>query len=107
VTFDAPSAQVAGVARSGRAFRSAAVPEPGLALDRALAHAGRGGEARIEAFDATGRRVRTLLPERVRRRHGGHWDLADDGGARLPAGLYLFRAAASGAVSTRRVLVLP
>ncbi|MCC6651730.1 MAG: hypothetical protein IT348_11330 [Candidatus Eisenbacteria bacterium] len=109
VTFDAPSAQVASVvAEQPRVSLSLPHPSPArrsTAFSLTLAEE---GEARIEAFDAAGRRVRTLLSgARPAGTSVVHWDLADDGGSRLPAGLYLVRAAASGAVSTRRVLVLP
>ena len=109
VTFDAASAQVAGVAPDRpRVSLSLPFPSPARRSTTFSLTLAEEGVARVEAFDAAGRRVRTLLSGS---RPAGPtvvtWDLADDGGARLPAGLYLVRGEALGAIGTRRVLILP
>lgn len=67
------------------------------------------GEARLELYDTSGRRVRALA-------NGFHaagttrvtWDARDDHGARVQAGLYWARlVTGNGATHVRRVAVLP
>ena len=108
ITFDRVSGDVAGVAPAVAAVAFAAPwPNPArvaVALELGLA---RSGTLTVEVFDAAGRRVRTLAagareagPVRLR------WDLVDDAGRRVPAGLYLVRARGAGVESARRVVVL-
>ena len=81
---------------------SAAYPNPGqrrLTLDLTLATP---APARVEAFDATGRRVAVLHDGSLAA--GVHPLTLDT--ARLPSGVYVVRAVAGGAVVTRRVTVL-
>lgn len=108
ITFDAPTGQVAGVA-PGAADLVFAPPAPSPARGSTLLSVTlpAAGELRLDVFDAAGRRVRSLAA-------GGHaagthafaWDLRDDGGRRVPPGLYLARCAAGGAARTRRLIVL-
>ena len=64
------------------------------------------GSVAAEVFDALGRRVRTLAsgtyPAGENRLI---WDLRDDHGSRLGAGIYIVRAAIGGTHFTRRVVV--
>ena len=63
-------------------------------------------ETSIEAFDITGRHVRTLATgEHAAGRGTIMWDLRDDGGRLLGAGLYLVRARIGARVFIRRVTV--
>lgn len=65
--------------------------------------------ARLEArvFDVTGRLVRTLATgERPAGRASLEWDLADDRGQPLAAGVYLVRADVAGQLFSRRVVVV-
>jgi hypothetical protein len=63
-------------------------------------------ETSIEAFDVTGRHVRTLATgERPAGRGTVMWDLRDDQGRPLGSGLYLVRARIGSRVFTRRVTV--
>jgi hypothetical protein len=61
----------------------------------------------IEAFDVTGRHVRTLMNSSEQQ--AGHqtlvWDLRDDGGRPLGSGMYLVRARVGGQTFIRRVTV--
>jgi hypothetical protein len=64
------------------------------------------GMVQVEAFDITGRRVRTLMsgvsrlgPTELA------WDLTDDGGRPLQAGVYLIRAHMQGITKTRRLMI--
>jgi flagellar hook capping protein FlgD/fibronectin type III domain protein len=64
------------------------------------------GEVLVEAFDVQGRQVRTLASGR---RAAGQfhlvWDLRDDRGIALGAGVYIVRAVMGGTSFTRRVIV--
>ena len=100
-------AGVAGVGAPRSTRLSDAHPNPaarGTSFELALA---RSGEASLAIYDTGGRRVRSLL--------GGEtpagsrtiaWDMRDDAGARVPAGLYFARLEAGSERQTRRVLVL-
>lgn len=62
---------------------------------------------RVEAFDLTGRRVRTLVNDEERiGATDVTWNLADDWGARVPPGVYLVRAQVGKTAFTRRVSVI-
>ena len=64
------------------------------------------GAARIEIFDAAGRRVRTLGPVEVA--VGGsrmHWDGRDDHGARAGRGLYFARVVLAGGTTQARIVL--
>ena len=63
--------------------------------------------SRVDLFDVTGRRVRTLA---ARELPAGAsvlpWDGRDDAGASLRRGVYFARLQASGCVRTARVVLL-
>ena len=64
-------------------------------------------QVQVEAFDLSGRRVRTLV--QGEERAGARdliWNLADDSGRRVPAGFYLVRAQIGDKAFTRRVSVV-
>ncbi len=65
-----------------------------------------GAAVEVHAFDVTGRRVRTLLD---RQEPAGRqvlvWDLRDDAGHPLGAGVYLVRARLGGRTFVRRVTI--
>ena len=75
-----------------------------VSLTFTLPHA---GHVRLEVFDTQGRRVRGLVNEaRDAGIHTLPWDLHDDGGRALAAGLYLARIETqAGAVARRFVVV--
>jgi hypothetical protein len=64
------------------------------------------GPARLEVFDAGGRRVRSLGSEAHPPSGSGAvlWDGRDDAGARVPAGVYFARVTAGKAVATRTMV---
>lgn len=67
----------------------------------------RESDLRIEMFDITGRRVRTLV--RDRRPSGFHaalWDGRDDGGGEVASGVYFLRMQAGSFDQTRRLVVI-
>jgi hypothetical protein len=65
------------------------------------------GEARLEVFDAAGRRVRTLATGRFEAgAHERAWDGTDRDGNLAPAGLYLARLEAGGRTSVQRFVRL-
>jgi hypothetical protein len=67
----------------------------------------RAGEARLEVFDLAGRRVRVLASGSVTAGpHEARWDLRDDAGHTVPAGVYLARLTAPAATGVRRFVVL-
>jgi DNA-binding beta-propeller fold protein YncE len=108
ICFDQANGAAASVEPPGPALAfSAPWPNPArtsLALDLWLE---RGAPARVDVFDLGGRRVRALLDER---RSAGssevRWDLKDDRGAVVPAGVYLVRARAAGKEVTKRAVVV-
>ena len=54
-----------------------------------------GGRVRLDVWDSSGRRVRTLLDEELAAgSHSAAWSGSDDDGRRLPAGLYFVRLTA-------------
>lgn len=66
------------------------------------------GEISVEVFDLAGRRVRIVaVGPRAAGAHDLQWDLRDDHGDRVRAGVYLIRAAIAGRTSTARVVTLP
>lgn len=81
-------------------------PNPARHVARIGLNQGGPGMVLVEAFDVSGRRVRTLtssfLPpgptELV-------WDLTDDGGRPLQAGVYLIRAQMQGIAKVRRLMI--
>jgi hypothetical protein len=62
---------------------------------------------RVEVFDVTGRRVRTVerrvLPAG---RHDVHWDLRDDTGERVSSGVYLWRLTSGGSTVQTQTAVI-
>lgn len=108
ITFDEARAEVAAVPGIAPTLAFAPpAPNPARTTARFALTLPRAGEARIEAFDLSGRRVRTLA-------EGVHpagtlevsWRLDDDRGVRVPAGVYLVRGTAGGTSAARRVVVL-
>lgn len=68
----------------------------------------RGETVQVDAFSVDGRHVRRLASGWRPAGHGEvAWDLRDDAGNRVPAGLYLVRARLGVSLWTRRVAVLP
>lgn len=62
---------------------------------------------KLTIFDAAGRLVRTLAEETARAGVGSRiWDLRDDSGARVAAGLYFARLTTPGVERTRRIVAL-
>jgi hypothetical protein len=67
----------------------------------------RAGDTRLEVFDLAGRRVRALVAEPLLAGpHEARWDLRDESGRAVPAGVYLARLVAPGATGVRRFVVL-
>lgn len=67
----------------------------------------REGRARLEVFDLGGRRVRHLADgTRAAGRWTQGWDLADDAGNRVGAGVYLARLTTDSGVQVRRIALL-
>lgn len=65
------------------------------------------GATTLEVFDAAGRRVRGLVSGVLAA--GDHtvaWDGTDDGGRRVPSGLYLYRLESDGVVVSRKMLLV-
>ncbi len=86
-----------------------AAPWPNPARDRVRFEFAlpRPGLARLEVFDLGGRRVRQLADgTRAAGRWSQGWDLADDGGRRVGAGIYLARLTTGAGVQVRRIALL-
>jgi hypothetical protein len=106
VVLDAPAK--APRAPAGVAHLSAARPHPARAETRFELTLARPGAVRVEAFDASGRRVATLAAGD--RPAGGvmlHWRFDGPDGSPLPPGLYLVRARGEGFDEVGRVVRLP
>lgn len=81
-------------------------PNPARSLARFAFTLPRAGAVRLELLDAQGRRVRTLLDgDAVAGLHELAWDLRDERGGAVAAGLYFARLAHAGVAETRRFVV--
>lgn len=108
ITFDAATGQVAGVEAAGPRL-GLALPTPNPAWGRvrlAVSLPGR-GDVKVVVVDPAGRRVRDWsLGGAAGIESEFSWDLKDSRGRRVPPGLYLVEASASGARSVRKLMVL-
>jgi len=67
----------------------------------------REGPVTVTVFDLGGRRLRTLgQGVQAPGRHAVVWDGTDDGGARQPSGMYLYRLQADGRALTRKMMLV-
>lgn len=77
-------------------------------VDFAVSIGGGSAQGTLGVFDVQGRQVRRLaggsLASGVRTLS---WDLRDDAGRRVPAGVYFFRLQAGGATTSRKLVVAP
>jgi photosystem II stability/assembly factor-like uncharacterized protein len=86
---------------------SAPRPNPSREQVRLALELSRPGHARVQVFDAFGRRVTTLMERDLPAgRHPLSWDGRDARGRRTSPGAYFVRAAVEGAVVSRRVVRL-
>jgi hypothetical protein len=107
-----PAAQPGPVAVGPAAATELALAAPRPNPARSVARLGftlpREGPAQLTVHDVQGRRVRTLAGgPRAAGEYAIGWDLRDDGGRRVPAGLYLVRLRDASGACARRVAVLP
>jgi DNA-binding beta-propeller fold protein YncE len=108
ITFDETGNVVADAGDPGsNPSLSAPRPNPArgdVSFALALASSAR---VRLDAFDLSGRRVRAILDEtRAAGSSVMRWDLTDERGARVAAGIYFVRADVNGRARVRRVVVL-
>ncbi len=107
IVFDVASGPVADVAPARpRLSLSQPWPQPARTSVRLGLTLAEAGEARLEVFDALGRRVRVLAdgPHPA----GGHdaaWDLTDARGVAVGPGIYLVRARSGAGEARQRVVV--
>jgi len=112
-------ALVAGTADYVRGAVSGALPER-LVLDAASPNPGRGAQrlrfglpratsVTLEVFDASGRRVATLLDGAALQAgyHTAIWQPGRNGAARVPSGIYFHRLSAGGERRTVRAVLVP
>ena len=108
ITFDAAEGQVAGVEGQGRSLSFAPpAPNPARGPVRLAFSLPPGGIASVAIVDVAGRRVRNWT--HVAAAAGAvelSWDLNDDAGRRVPAGVYLASLRTGRQVLSHRVLVL-
>ena len=64
-------------------------------------------EARLEIFDAPGRRVRGFAGRYEPGLHRIEWDLRDARGRIVPPGIYAYRLVAGGSTAKRKLVVIP
>jgi hypothetical protein len=82
-------------------------PNPAARFAQVRFELARSAAVRIEIFDPFGRRVRTLDPGTLAGgSQGVSWDLRDQDGRPVPAGLYLVRVLAGGVAASTRVAVV-
>jgi hypothetical protein len=112
LTFDHATDEVTGVgaplgAPSGSAIALAGPwPNPARGAARFSLSLARSSTSDVAVLDAAGRHVRTLMTGTLSAgEHPISWDLADDSGRPLPAGLYFVRAQVGGEVTARRLVV--
>jgi len=113
VTNDQPLPEATPVAENPAASARAAVrllpnhPNPFNPSTRLAFETAGAGPARLEIFDAAGRRVATLLDEPVAAGyHELDWDGRDDRGRALPSGIYFARVRSADEVATGRAILL-
>jgi flagellar hook assembly protein FlgD len=63
--------------------------------------------ARLEVFDAQGRRVRRIDGDYAPGRHAFEWDLRHADGARVAPGIYTYRLTAGAFRAHKKLVVLP
>jgi hypothetical protein len=66
------------------------------------------GPARLAVFDLSGREIATLVdaPAHAAGQFEASWNLRDDRGGRVPAGIYFVRYQSMAGASAERVVVL-
>jgi hypothetical protein len=103
-----PAPAAVGAAVPGAALALAPpAPNPARGFTRLAFTLPRAGEARLEILDVAGRRVRALARgAHAAGRYSAGWDLADDAGRPVPAGLYFARLSAGAEHALRRIAVL-
>lgn len=89
------------------AFRFFRMPNPVRSQSRAAFDLPSAERAGISIFDVAGRSVRQLDLGLLAAGHHAHtWSAVDDGGRRLPSGVYFVRLAAGRDQATQKILVL-
>lgn len=84
-----------------------ATPNPARSLTRFAFTLPRTDRVQADVFDITGRHIRTLLSGvRPAGRGDVQWDLSDDAGRALPAGVYLVHAQLGTTPFSRRVVIV-
>lgn len=92
---------------TGLALLGPVHPNPALAGASIAFSLDAPGAVRVEVYDVTGRRVRTLSDGfRPSGDHRVDWDLLDDAGARVAAGVYFWGITSGEAELTEKVVVL-
>ncbi len=103
-----PAPAAVGPAAAAELALAAPRPNPARSVARLGFTLPREGPAQLTVHDVQGRRVRTLAGgPRAAGEYAIGWDLRDDGGRRVPAGLYLVRLRDASGACARRVAVLP
>lgn len=109
LTFDAASEQVldAGPAAPAAALALTAWPNPARGATRLSLALPAAVQVTLEVFDVSGRRVAVVAdgPEPAGRREF-EWDLKSAAGARVEAGVYVLRARAGSASTSKRIAVV-
>lgn len=105
--IEGSSSDVGGIA-GGPLFSLTASPSPSRgAVIEVRGSVAPGAIPDLAVYDLAGRRVRRLSVAAAAGTFTGAWDLHDDSGARVPAGVYVLRATASGSSLTRKLSVIP
>ncbi len=92
----------------GRMLRLSAGPNPFSAATTIRFEVRTAGRVDLEVFDLQGRHVKQLETGRTAAGpFSVEWDRTDDGGRRVPSGIYFMRLAVGQEVQTLRLVVLP
>jgi hypothetical protein len=84
-----------------------ALPNPARGALALSIRASQAGEQRVDVLDAAGRLVRTLESGWFAAgTRSLAWDGADEGGQRMPSGVYLARVSAGGTIANTRIVIL-
>ncbi|HEX7879331.1 MAG TPA: M6 family metalloprotease domain-containing protein [Candidatus Eisenbacteria bacterium] len=106
VTFPLGQVVVGGAPPLPLSLRAA--PNPCRTSARIAFSTPESGRATVRLFDSAGRMVRTLLDASLDPgEHSIDWDIRDDRGVTLPAGIYFAKAATPSGSITKRLVVVP
>lgn len=104
IAVDDPMREAPAVTSLGGAFPNPVNPEATIRYTL-----GESGRATLRIFDVTGRAVRTLVDAEQQARSEPYealWDGRDNGGRRVPGGVYFYQLVTQGYRSAKKIVIL-